>query len=354
MVASQRPPGVVASEYVTGVTGLKAFSKLGCAAAYDTQQRPLRDGVVILFFGQPMYKPPFGAEPGGYGTSLPGVRSYASIPQIRAAVQAWIDGYLKGYEDETFSCAAPTSGLPRRTLVIATTNERFLIDQPLTLNGTTPEQYLALDGTTPQVGDPDPTLREHGIAWGQLINLLSAYVTQQNGNSYLTVTGGNDIELAWNGPTDSRIWIEGYYEVTARPLYVAGACDGCPDNPRNAPASGPYSYGWTAQDIWTVVALKNTVVIPQIYREDGIQARQWATLATVTRSLGPIRYAGALTQFQACVDRQNRCTEIKNTPQAGWSQFTQALKDQGLDSRLPWLTDVRWEFDEEPFQKGGS
>ncbi len=344
-VVSQRAPGVTASEYIVGVTPLEEFSKIGCAAAYDTQQRPLSDGVVILFFGQPMYTPPFGAEPGGYGTNLLGGGGYASIPQIRAAAQAWIDGYLNGYEDATFQCSTPSSRLPRRTLVIATTNEPLVIDRP-----------LALDGDAPNAGDPNPTIREHGVAWGQLINNLATYNAQQDRNTYLTIASGNDIELAWNGPTDARAWVEGYYELTQRPLYIAAACDGCPENPSNAPISGPYSYGWTAQDIWNVVTHKNTSVIPQIYNERGAQARQWATLETITGSLGPIRYAGVLTQFQACVDQQHNdpCTGIKNTPQTGWLQFAQALTSQGHDARLPWLSDMRWIFDQTPFQKGGS
>ncbi|GAB4206562.1 MAG: hypothetical protein OHK0022_33740 [Roseiflexaceae bacterium] len=345
VVAAQRPPQVTASDYVTGVTGLNTFRKLGCAAAYDTQQRPLADGVVILFFGQPAYTPPFGAEPGGYGTHLPGAGRFVSIPQIRAAVQAWIDGYLDGFDDGVFSCAAPSRGLPRITLVVATSNEPLVINQP-----------LAAGAEQPDAGDPDPTMPEHGIGWGRLINNLGDYIVQKNGTRFLSIAGGSDIELAWNGPTNTRTWVESYYTLADYPLYVPGSCDGCPDNPKNAPSSGDYSFGWTAQDIWTVVTFKNTVVIPQIYLEDGTQARQWATLATVTRSLGPIRFRGALAQFQACVDRQNDdpCTGVKNTPQQGWSQFAQALKNQALDSRLPWLTDVRWNFDQTPFQKGGS
>ncbi len=344
-VASTRPPAVTASYYIEGVTGLDVFRKLGCAAAYDEQQRALADGVVILFFGQPVYKPPIGADPGGYGTNPLGPVAYASIPQIRTAVQAWIDGYLNGYEDAFFRCNIPLSGLPRRTLVIATTNEPMVVDRP-----------LVADVELPDVGDPDPTIREHGVAWGQLINNLGTYIAQKNSTRYLTIGGGNDIELAWNGPVDARAWVEGFHALSTFPLYVAAACDGCPDSPKNAPASGNYSYGWTAQDIWTVVTFDDTFVIPQIYLEDGTQARQWATLAVVTRSFGLIRYRSALTQLQACIDRQDKtsCAGVKNTPSQGWLQLNHALKTQGLDSRLPWLTDVRWDFDEVPFQKGGS
>jgi len=342
-ITNTRPPPMTASEYITGVTKLEGFNKLGCAAAFDFQRRQGTDGVVILFFGQPAYTLPVGAEPGGYGTRLVRNGGYASIPQIRAAVQAWIDGYLSGYEDATFRCVTPPGELSRITLVIATTNEPLAIDRPLTA-----------DKDTPNAGDPDPTVREHGVAWGQLINNLGTYILQRNGSDYLTIGGGNDIELAWNGPTDARAWVDGYYTRAGYRLYVAGACEGCPQSPQDVPSSSIYSHGWTAEDIWTVTTRNNTRVIPQMYNEAGAQARQWATLAAVTRSLGPISYAGALTQFQACLDRGNLCDGVDNTSEVGWLQFAQALAAQGLDPQLPWLTDVRWDFDETPFLKGGS
>lgn len=57
-----------------------------------------------------------------------------------------------------------------------------------------------------------------------------------------------------------------------------------------------------------------------------------------------ITFAGALTQWQACIDQTNDpCAGVDNPPEAGWQQFWSTLNaDPDTRQELPWSTDVRW------------
>ncbi|GAB4207206.1 MAG: hypothetical protein OHK0022_35130 [Roseiflexaceae bacterium] len=149
------------------------------------------------------------------------------------------------------------------------------------------------------------------------------------------------------------------YNVLARfPYYNAGACEGCPQRPTDAQLSGPYVSSWTAEDIWFVSAGLDARLVPQVYAEDGASARQWATLKQVTEPVfGTLPIDGVLTQYWACKDRDKNapadpCPQTRNLPETGWNQQAQQLRRLGLPADLPWLTDVRWDFDLSVFPGG--
>ena len=339
-VVSTPPPPYSTSYYIESINP-DFFPKLGCAAAAELAERRISEGVVVLFFGRPAYQ-----ETAGYGTQLLGQkRSVASIAQLQAAAVGWITGYLNGYSDAAFRCKRPAGVRPRLTLAVATTNEPLYIQIP-----------MASTGSTTGVVDPDPDMQSHGSAWAHLVNCLGDYVAKNDPQQRLSVAGANDIEFAWNTAQQTKLWVNGYTTLAKYRYYNVGSCDACPEQLADAPRSGPYAFGWTANDIWSVSALKGTQVLPQSYNELGAQARQWATLAEVTADLGTITFAGALTQYYACEDQQKHdtCLQIKNRPTVGWQQLEQALKEQRISARLTWSTDVRWNFDETPFAGGSS
>lgn len=336
-IVSNAPPFFSTSYYIESANPT-FFSKLGCVAAVEFGQRRISDGVVILFFGQPAYQ-----ETLGYGTLLlDGKHSFASVVQIQEAALSWIDGYINGYDDGIFRCDPPIGTHPHMTLALSTSNQKLSIQIPVA------------SSATGAVIDPDPDMASHGKAWASLINYLAIEVPKRDPQQRLSVAGANDIEPAWNSAQQTRLWVGGYLALAKNRYYHVGSCDGCPERAADAPASGPYAFGWTAADLWAVSAQGSTQVLPQMYNELGTQARQWATLAQVTASLGRINFAGALTQYGACEDQHDPCAELKNRPGLGWQQFSQALKEQRISTQLTWSTDVRWDFDEQPFNRGGN
>lgn len=52
----------------------------------------------------------------------------------------------------------------------------------------------------------------------------------------------------------------------------------------------------------------------------------------------PLAFAGALTQWDACQDRPDKCDPgTDNTPIAGWVQLYDLIKQD-----LNWSTDISW------------
>jgi hypothetical protein len=85
--------------------------------------------------------------------------------------------------------------------------------------------------------------------------------------------------------------------------------------------------------------------VPQIYREDAVQAKHWqqiskyATLAGKTK----ISFSGSLTQHGACA-QVGGCTGVNNTAAAGWQQLHDRVNADPATaiSTLRFATDIRW------------
>ncbi len=339
IVTRQNAPPFSTSYYIESASP-DFFRKLGCATAQELQTKGIAGGFVYLFFGQPAYTEPIPGESSGYGTLMLGDRKrFASIAEIRAAIQSWVDGYIQGYDDQrVFPCPRARLPLPRVTLSVATSNLPISITSPTfvatPLPQTTVESYTSL----------------HGSSWAMMINNLDSYITQKNAQATITIAGGNNIELNWNTPQLTRQWVNGYNLLADSIYYNAGACEGCPQRPADARLTGWYVGAWTAEDVWSVSANLGARLVPQVYAEDGASARQWATLKQVTEPVfGPVPIEGVLTQYWACKDREkdastDPCFQTRNLPEVGWKQQTEQLRCLGLPVDVPWSTDVRWDF----------
>ncbi len=178
-----------------------------------------------------------------------------------------------------------------------------------------------------------------GTQWADIVN--DAATTADS--DAVTITGGIDAEPSWSSPKWARSWVDAFTAATDRTLYTGNSADGCPQNAKSTNCSN----GWTLADVYYVAtgAAPTIEAIPQIYRTDGAQARQWAAVSSwgTQHSSGPVRFAGAMSQNKAC-DQRGDCSGTNNTPKAAWEQLRQELNahDATAISDLPTATDIRW------------
>jgi hypothetical protein len=162
---------------------------------------------------------------------------------------------------------------------------------------------------------------EAGTRWAKLVERIGAATPAGR----VTVGGGLDGEPSWSAPDWARGWVGGFVQSSARGLYVAGSADGClVGNGQNC------AHGWTVQDVYYMATGAGTSVyaVPQIYRTDGIQARQWAGISRSVQMSGrpPVRFAGAMTQQTACKQKPP-CDNTDNAPGDARDQLSKALAD---------------------------
>jgi hypothetical protein len=136
--------------------------------------------------------------------------------------------------------------------------------------------------------------------------------------------------------------VDAYTSGTPRALYAADSADGCPPDD---PAATACSHGWSIGDDYhgSTGAGPGVLAIPQIYRTDGIQARQWARISAygARSGTGPLRLAGVLTQRAAC-RTQGGCARTANSTADARAQLVRAL-GAGTGPPPPLVaTDVDW------------
>lgn len=178
-----------------------------------------------------------------------------------------------------------------------------------------------------------------GRDWAHIINTATTQATTEA----VTIAGAVDAEPAWSTPTWARTWVDAFTQTTTTTLFAANSADGCPTY---GSTSTTCNNGWTIADLHHVStgASPHIKAIPQIYRTDGIQARQWSRISSwgTTTGHGPLRFAGALSQSAACAQRG--CTNTDNTPAHAWTQLFNELRahhETHIDT-LPYSTDMSW------------
>jgi len=196
---------------------------------------------------------------------------------------------------------------------------------------------LALGVNNKSDGGADPA--RAGAAWASLVGRVAAAAPAGR----VVVAGALDGEPAWSDAGWARHWADAYVRGTPRTLIAAGSADGCPADANTVSCA----HGWTVADVFHVStgAATTVVALPQIYRTDGIQARQWAAISAwgVRSGAGPLRVVGALSQHAAC-RQQSGCGRTDNSADDARTQLTQALAaDQATRTTVPLVsTDMDW------------
>ena len=196
----------------------------------------------------------------------------------------------------------------------------------------TASAVLAVGVNNKSDGKVDPSTA--GTAWAKVVEQVAAAAPQNR----VTVTGAMDGEPSWSPPKWARDWVAGYTGATSRLLYAADSADGCPQ----AGPSTTCGNGWTVADVYAMAtgASKSIVALPQIYRTDGSQARQWAYLSQwgAQQAGQPLRVVGVLSQQSAC-RQQSGCSGTANSPADARNQLTEAF---GESATPLVVTDMRW------------
>jgi hypothetical protein len=147
---------------------------------------------------------------------------------------------------------------------------------------------------------------------------------KSDGGADAAQAGALDGEPSWSKPAWARDWVDAFVAGTRRELYAVNSADGCPTDG----AGETCGNGWTVADVFHVStgAADTVTALPQIYRTDGIQARQWAAISQwgAHTGAGPLRVAGTLTQQTACRQKSG-CARTANSPADARSQLTDAL-----------------------------
>jgi len=168
-----------------------------------------------------------------------------------------------------------------------------------------------------------------GAAWASLV----ASVGSRDG---VEVAGGVDLEPGWGSLAAGSAWV-GAFRSSGLPLYSNASADGCP----LAGPGGACANGWDTFSLASLVWGGDGAAIPQVYRRDGAQARQWAVLARQWAAYGGVpRFVAVMSQQRACrqVDDPN-CPSLSQSPEQALAQLRAEL--DGLVP-VPGATDVGW------------
>ncbi len=308
--AAPAAPAATLSRYVQSTN----LYPMGCSQGQRSDALGLDDAVVILDFGKAS------SRDSGYGAILFGL-GFRTTTQIAEAAKS----YLQGFWD----CTAMDS-TSFVELAIGTSN--CTIDP-------------ACSGSA--------TGFEHGEAWAQMVQAVNDWIVASGFQSQEVASGANDMEVSCDTPARTRAWTDGYSSVATSVYYDFGDAAGCPWVGTQGAVPRPCNNGWTQEDVRYVAAGTGAAwPIPEIYREDAVQARQWQliSLYSVLSGSGRLLFPAALSQWQACRDVGSPCTTVNNTPSQSWSQLYDTLAadartapDPNNTTEFRWASQMSWQ-----------
>lgn len=184
-----------------------------------------------------------------------------------------------------------------------------------------------------------------GVAWANMVDSANTLISSAGYAGQADAVGAADIEVGWGTSGVARLWVDGYDSANSWPMYDYGDAAGCRQSGTTS-TSALCSGTWYQDDLY-YIAWGNPAAwgVPEIYREDAAQAKQWqqiskwATLNSKTR----ISFVGAMTQHAAC---SGSCADagLDNSPQEGWTQLRDRCASDSATtlSSLRFATDIRW------------
>ncbi len=290
-------------KYYTPAKARAEGCKLG---ARDRELPGMQDNLVILDFGLTKY------QNGQYGASGMVLGGFYTLGQIAEAVEQFGIGYWDCTDNDYES---------HLTIGIGTNN----------YNNSDVYSYLSVT-------------YGHGREWAQMVNQVNAWFQNTCPNScngQVNAVGANDIELAWSSPTAAIDWLDGYDSANQYPLVNFGAAEGCPN------ACGGGGYYWTKEQVWRVHNSGPVYALPEIYLNNGANARQWYQMSvySVQTHGRPYDFIGVMTTYGACQQYpDSQCPYIDNTPEEGWTQLYNLVNgtDTSTYDSIPYVTDILW------------
>ena len=230
-------------------------------------------GLIILDYGPP-------AELNNQYGSIIFPATFASIPQIEANAEAFLNGYYA------------VSGNAKLLLAIGTNNALCGANIP----------NQCADGAS------EALTSQHGSAWAAMINNIASFAQAQGYQARgASIAGASDVEPGHSqcppiGPDNfcataqqSMYWLNdnlgnGFHAYNSGPLFVFfGSADGCP------PIGTACANGWTFYDLWYAAQGSGpSAPLPQIYYDYMYEQWYLESLWAVGAGHGPMQFAGAL------------------------------------------------------------
>lgn len=186
-----------------------------------------------------------------------------------------------------------------------------------------------------------------GKALANRVDEANAWLNANGYSGVVGIFGANDIELDWGPPAEAKDWADGYRDNTYTIYYDTGDAAGCSSTQQAGRECGTANYpGWTASDVWYVSDKLGAMPLPQIYREDEAQARQWKWLSVFAYEVkgGKMAIRTSATQHAACA-QLGGCAGVDNTAAEGYTQLFEWL-DSDQRTAVPasslMATDWKW------------
>jgi hypothetical protein len=288
------PPAYETSSYYMARNGASDASALGC---YNSG----RSGRMTMFFGSPT------VARGGYGATAWGAPDM-HVWDVQQTVMNFIRGYAYCRQNPGFVIQ----------IGVGTSNS-------------------GLDGRS------SAWIQAHGRAWADAVRSVAAWAATYY-PGVAQVYGAWDPEPSWSTFAAADAWMHGYDSAPGRrAMFVNAAADGCSTT---TATNQPCNNGWNQHRVWHLSWEHDPALpIPQIYRNDGAQARQWQLIdlwATVNRGDGMFFY-GAMAQSGACA-QVGGCAGIDNTPHEAHDQLLWWLNTDSRTAQrgLQTMTNVHW------------
>lgn len=270
--AATYPGNVTWSRYVTTMS----MYTMGCNQGKSSDSLGQHHQMAILSFGDPGWQT--------YGT-WGAWDSYVGGFQTNTAIENAVKTYMQGF----YNCTVYNS-------------KSFLTVAPGVTNAGSGINSSAANAL--------------GTAWGNMVKDLNSWIVSNGMQYQLTAFGAIDAEPGYGAPSYAQAWANGFMTSNLN-YYDYGSADGCPPY-------GGCNNGWTQASEYAMAWGNRTAIgVPQIY--NSAQAQQWAAISAwgnAHTSSGPILWASALSQYQACIDHHDPCSGTDNTPLQSWQQLT--------------------------------
>ncbi len=335
MIFKNWPPPLYSTSYYIQNGDPSKMWGLGCQlGTRDASTTGTQDSLVILDFGK------MWVLDGVYGVKIFSDPTNGYFRQVLSFAQ--IEDRVKAYAQGYWDCSG-TDHSSHVTIGIGTTN------------------YDSFNQTNLSQNNLRGLAEDFGRNWAGMVNRTNGWALSSGFSQQILFTGAIDIEWGqdsdgvyrWNTPYVTRGWTDAFdgNDNGTSVYFNYGACIGCPTSP-----SLSWKYNdvlpWTQADVWYVSwGSQPAFALPEMYRNDGFLARQWAAVSKYGNLyLGSrIIFTGAMTQMQACQQRlasDPSCSSLDNTPAEGWGQLVDAVNAETFTEQpLPqYSTDIRWQF----------
>lgn len=309
VAAAATYPGYVYSWYMNTIDTTVLYN-MGCSLGTARQGGSApQNALVILDYGQPSHSSTY-----GYGAWAFGGTGFVSTTQIRNAVVEYAHGF--------WVCTGANT-TAHVTIAVGTTN------------------YA---NWSKNAGFTDAMVDAHAHAWASLANNINADITADGYQRQTGAVAAADIEVSWGTSTTARRWVDQYDTVNSFAMYDFGDAAGCRQSGTTSTAA-LCGGTWYQDDVYYMAwGAPPAFGVPEIYREDAAQAKQWQQVSkwATLNSKSRIWFTGTLTQHAACVGKD--CTNIDNTAVEGWTQLVdQCATDSATDvTTIQFATDIKW------------